>query len=80
VALPNQNLISNIGFTSRATHTSKDSPLAELPTVPLEFPIRHPTWIIRDEEADAATQQSLYSPSFARRIKRRLRRNYRRGR
>jgi hypothetical protein len=74
VVLPNQNLVSNIGFTAQATHTANDSPLAELPTTPLDFPLQHPAWVIRDAVADATTQDKLYSPSLSRRIARRLRR------
>src|SRR5215471_798922 len=72
VVLPNQNLVSNIGFTPQATHTDTESPLAQLPTVPLDFPIRHPSCLIRDVNADTNTQENFYSPSLSRRIKRRL--------
>jgi hypothetical protein len=74
VVLPNQNLVSNIGFISQATHTQSDSPLAEIPTVSLDFPLQHPPRVARDATADANTQESLYTPSLSSRIRRRLRR------
>lgn len=51
VALPNSNLISNIGFRSDATHTQSETPLAQLPTNDM-WQIRHPPFIVRHQEAD----------------------------
>ncbi len=47
VAYPATNLISNLGFRADATHTlpranGERSPVAELPTSPLSFPLSHP--------------------------------------
>lgn len=40
--IPNQNLVSNIGFNASATHTKDpDNPLANLPTGTLTFPLKH---------------------------------------
>ena len=75
VALPNRNLISNIGFSAGATHTTQNSPLANLPLQALELPIRHPRWIIRNSVADAASQNEVYNPGLLRRIERRLQRS-----
>jgi hypothetical protein len=75
VALPNRNLISNIGFSAGATHTTQNSPLANLPTAALELPVRHPRWIIRNSAADTATQNEVYNPGLLRRIERRLQRS-----
>jgi hypothetical protein len=60
--LPNVNLVSNIGFGAEATHTRATSPLAELPVQPMEFPLRHPPFIIRDARADAFTFNKLLCP------------------
>lgn len=52
-ALPNRNLISNIGFGAGATHTTIDSPLTsideEIGT------LQHPSFILRDTIADRYT-------------------------
>ena len=40
---PSHNLIKNIGFTEKATHTIyKESPIAGLPLQSLQFPLVHP--------------------------------------
>lgn len=53
--LPNQNLVSNIGFGEEATHTkSLDSKVKNLPTQDIEK-IRHPEFIVRHKEADIYT-------------------------
>jgi hypothetical protein len=52
--LPAVNLISNIGFGPDATHTRKVDPFADLPTQPLAFPLKHPTEVQGNLEADQA--------------------------
>lgn len=59
--IANHNLISNIGFDSESTHTSKKNQFSNLPTEPIEFPLRHPPFIIRDGRADRFTQRTLYA-------------------
>jgi hypothetical protein len=59
--LPNQNLISNIGFGSEdATHTKGKSKLAEIPVEPMQFPLKHPEIIKRNIGADEFTQKNNY--------------------
>ena len=50
--LPRHNLVSNIGFGGAATHTQAASPLANMATAPLEFPLRHPPAMLRHIMAD----------------------------
>lgn len=59
--LPNVNLVSNIGFDSVATHTMKKSELTDMATEAMDFPIRHPPFVIRDAQADNFTQGRVYS-------------------
>ncbi len=55
-ALPEVNLISNIGFGADATHTkSSRSDMAAMPTAPMAFPLRHPTEVRPNREADLYT-------------------------
>ncbi len=55
--LPQNNLVSNIGFISGGTHHSDDStPFSEMPTVQMKFPLIHPKFIVRHARADAFTQ------------------------
>ena len=51
--LPKVNLISNIGFGRGATHTQKDGKVhADLQTSGVEFPLIHPSFMVRDAIAD----------------------------
>lgn len=59
--MPNQNLISNIGFGADGTHAfDPNSPLANIPTVPLEFPLKHPPFILQDKQADKDTMNRYF--------------------
>ncbi|UFH55970.1 nucleotide-diphospho-sugar transferase [Spirosoma sp. KNUC1025] len=50
--IPNQNLITNIGFGELATHTLSESGFANLPTVPMEIKdIKHPLEVSLNKEA-----------------------------
>lgn len=50
--LPSVNLISNIGFGNDATRTVIPSPLANLPTQSIRFPLKHPVILARNQDAD----------------------------
>jgi hypothetical protein len=50
-ALPNSNLVENIGFDSDATHTKADSFLSKYLTASLNLS-NFPTQIIQNKEAD----------------------------
>jgi len=51
-AVPNVNLVSNVGFGASATHTKDDwSAAAGRPTQPIGE-LTHPAAVVRDEEAD----------------------------
>lgn len=50
---PSVNLISNIGFNERATHSREDHPQANLPTSPLTFPLVHPVSLKPRRDVDA---------------------------
>lgn len=60
--LPNRSLISNIGFGAEATHTKDaNSRLALVPVSPMEFPLSHPPFVIRDAEADTKAQVTIFN-------------------
>jgi hypothetical protein len=47
--LPNRNLITNIGFSDTATHTTKINPIhTERPAFEMSFPLHHQSWMIGD--------------------------------
>ena len=49
--VPEVNLVTNIGFGSSSTHTRFESFTDEIPTRRLEFPLRHPDVVVRNDEA-----------------------------
>jgi len=50
--VPNVNLVSNIGYSIEATHTTGPSIYANLPTKSLVFPLTHPKKIAPNKAAD----------------------------
>lgn len=69
------NLVSNIGHGAGGTHTPDvDSPYNNMPTEPLEFPLKHPPFLIRDTQADNFTQNTLYDydPPMIRKVQYKL--------
>jgi hypothetical protein len=67
-AIPNVNLVSNIGFREDATHTTpvQGELLADLPVEPMSFPLRHPAELRRNEQADRYTNRLLYGGNVGR--------------
>lgn len=70
--LPAVNLVSNIGFGPLATHTRNSSRELALPTTSMEFPLQHPTRLMRQVDADAFSQRHHFRPGLVRRIKQEL--------
>lgn len=55
--IPKSNLVTNIGFDSRATHTKLSiAPSAYKPVTPMEFPLVHPTSLKPDSQVDKLMQ------------------------
>ena len=57
---PNVNLVSNIGFGEEATHTKGGDRLAMLPAVQMNFPLKHPPFVIQDDRADRLTHKTCF--------------------
>ena len=70
--LPNVNLVSNQGFHKTATHTREGNKLASLPTESVDFPLKHPPFLIRDNEADMFTQKNVFTPGRLARLRKML--------
>jgi hypothetical protein len=49
--VPEVNLVKNIGFGGRSTHTRFESFTDEIPTKRLEFPLRHPDAVVVNDKA-----------------------------
>ena len=66
--LPNKNLVSNIGFGKEATHTNKETMIANMETEELSFNIRHPNVLSIDVEADEYAFKKIFYTSFIKKI------------
>lgn len=78
--LPAVNLVSNIGFGDDATHTAAANQFANLPVVPMQFPLVHPVAMLRNSAADRFTYRQCFRPPFWKRIRGRILRRLKRGR
>lgn len=58
--IPKVNLVSNFGFDSRATHTTKKSKVTEMKINSVSFPLKHPHEIERSKKLDAITEDNAY--------------------
>lgn len=57
---PQCNLVENIGFDERATHTKFGDSLAKITAPASEiFPLRHPDFLIADDEADRRIEEAM---------------------
>lgn len=61
--IPNNNLVMNIGFGDRSTHTKEDSRFSKMIIQEICFPIVHPPFIIRDDFSDTQTESIWFSQS-----------------
>jgi len=63
--LPANNLTHNLGFGSEATHTAVCAPAYISESLPenLNFPLRHPPSVMREESADSIIFERLFKPS-----------------
>jgi hypothetical protein len=81
IVLPNINLVTNIGFGNKASHTTdKNSPMANLPAYKIEFPLNHPLYVIRDMVADKyyeTTLLGIFVPSLLDRLRYHVNKFYR---
>jgi hypothetical protein len=66
-AVSSVNLIENIGFGPDATHTVNEDARFNLPTVAIEFPLKHPTAFIPLRSIDRYRVRDMLPPSLLRR-------------
>ncbi|BAQ65666.1 CmcI family methyltransferase [Geminocystis sp. NIES-3709] len=59
--LPNVNLVSNIGFSSGTHTTTQNNQIENLAVEALDFPLNHPSFIIRNTQADNFTEETIFS-------------------
>jgi len=59
--IPNVNLISNLGYCGEATHTAGGGGvLSEMKTLPMNFPMIHPDFMIKDALADKKVETLFF--------------------
>lgn len=58
--VPETNLISNIGFDPAATHTKENNRFSNIKTVPINFPLSHPSSILCNNIADKFTEKNFF--------------------
>ena len=58
--VPSVNMVSNIGHDTNATHTVKESNVMELAVDSLQFPLKYPKIVQRNEKADLVTEWTIY--------------------
>jgi len=74
VVTPQENLVTNIGFDSRATHTKNaNSKNGFMNSSQVEFPLTHPKAVKRQCHADSYVERRNFRSSFLSRFKRLIR-------
>lgn len=58
--VPRTNLVSNLGFGAMASHTRSNTRAANVPMVPMEFPLRHPLSVEGSTAADRYIQENFF--------------------
>jgi hypothetical protein len=58
--VPRTNLVTNIGFGTDAAHTKSHTRAAQLPTRPMQFPLRHPKEKNVNTAADRHIQENFF--------------------
>jgi len=71
--MPNVNLISNIGFGENATHTKHHNIYANMEVGEIEFPLKHPLFMLRNKIADMHTKKSMFHRPMWKRIASKIR-------
>jgi hypothetical protein len=72
--VPARNLVCNIGWGSGSTNTALKNPEMGMDTFPMEFPLKHPTFMVPDERADQFTEHLIFAKPLHRKVRNRLRR------
>jgi hypothetical protein len=72
--LSSTNLISNVGDGIDSTHfkSQQIDPHLHLPTVGVDFPLRHPPLMVRHTKADRFTHETLFDPPLFNRVQKKM--------
>jgi hypothetical protein len=58
--IPRINLVSNIGFGKDATLSKKKDNYSNIPSEKMEFPLKHPPFMVRNVQADRFTEKTQF--------------------
>jgi hypothetical protein len=59
--VPENNLMVNIGYDAEGTHTQKSDPVfGSLQSRPLQFPLRHPTFVYADSHPEKSLERKIF--------------------
>jgi hypothetical protein len=75
---PTRNLVTNIGWGSESTNTANKNPEMGMAAYPMEFPLKHPSFMVPDEQADQFTEDLIFAKPLHRKVRNRLNRMLRR--
>jgi hypothetical protein len=64
-ALPSGNLVSNVGFDTSATNTTTHSPLANMTTSSISFPLKHPNKVVENIQLSRNVEKCYYNNPIA---------------
>lgn len=70
--VPARNLVSNMGWGSESTHTANKNPEMGMATFPMEFPLKHPEFMVPDERADQFVEDLVFAKPLHRKVRNRL--------
>jgi hypothetical protein len=68
-AAPEVNLVSDVGFHSESLPTP-ESMFANMPTRPMQFPLVHPSSVVRDANHDDFLEDVMFSGNLGRFLRR----------
>jgi hypothetical protein len=71
VIVPTKNMIKNLGFGNEATNTFDGSEWSDIRIEKMEFPLKHPQFVVRDISIDKEVFKKYYS-TFSSRVKSKL--------
>jgi len=71
--IPKKNLIENIGFDESATHTQSAAERYRVKKYQVEFPLKHPPYVLRDRVSDNRYLSVFYNRRFIHRVKKKVR-------
>jgi hypothetical protein len=73
--ISDRNLVTNIGYGAEATHIHDEKdPYIKMAIEAMDFPLKHPPFILRDLEADKFTQRTLfdYDPNIFKKVQNKI--------